>query len=140
MNRIFAIFLTMLMLASNSGVVFATHYCMGEVSDLNIGFSIEAQKCIMSSKEVICAEHIPKEGAVSPMDCCDDSYFQIQINDSYKNSIATVTNLDAEFFVAFTLVYLNLCTYQPTVKADYADYSPPLLKQDIPVLFQSFLI
>ena len=145
MKRIFAIFLTTLILASNSGVVFATHYCMGEMAELSIGFSTEAADCEMANMGGMC-EHDLHEDKVSdicnmePVDCCDDDFVQIQLNESFDSPVQIDTELNTEFLAAFTVVYLNLYNFQQEANADYVDYSPPLLKQDIPVLFQSFLI
>lgn len=145
MKRIFAIFLAVLMLASNSGVVFATHYCMGDIANISIGFTTEAHDCGMAKMQGMCANDIETTRTlngytIAPIDCCSDDFVQIQLNESFDSPAQIDAELNTEFLAAFTLVYLNLYNFQPNANTDYVDYSPPLLQQDIPVLFQSFLI
>ena len=145
MKRIFAIFLTTLILVSNSGVVFATHYCMGDIANISVGFSTEAHDCEMAKMGGMCEHDLHEEVEsvgcnMEPVDCCDDDFVQIQLNESFDSQAQIDTELNTEFLAAFTVVYLNLYNFQPEANADYVDYSPPLLQQDIPVLFQSFLI
>lgn len=141
MKRIFSIFLSMLILSSNSGVVFATHYCMGSIADISIGFSTQAHQCEMADMEGICEEITHSEGCnITPVDCCSNDFVQIQLDENFDSPIQMDTELNTQFIAAFTLVYLNLYDFQSVSNIDYVDYSPPLLQQDIPVLFQSFLI
>lgn len=141
MKRTFAIFLTVLILASNSGVVFAAHYCMGEVSDINIGLSTEAHECEMADMDGPCEIETYSEGSnLKPVDCCSNDFIQIQLNENFDSPIQGDTELNTKFVAAFTLAYLNLCNFQSESNVDFIDYSPPLLRQNIPVLFQSFLI
>lgn len=145
MKKILAIFLTMLILASNSGVVFATHYCMGDIANVSIGFSTEAHDCEMAKMGGMCEhdlheEEKSKDCSMNPVDCCSNDFIQIQLNETYNSPVQIDAQLKKAFLPAFTVVYLNLYNFQQESKADFVDYSPPLLPQDLPVLFQSFLI
>tara|TARA_R110002050_G_scaffold33007_2_gene84446 strand:+ start:28756 stop:29100 length:345 start_codon:yes stop_codon:yes gene_type:complete len=114
---------------------------MGGIADVSIGLSTEAHKCDMADMDGPC-EHDshPKGCNMDPVDCCSDDFVQIQFNESFNSSKAVQTELNTDFVVAFTIVYLNLYNFQSASYSDYMDYSPPLLQQDISVLFQSFLI
>ncbi len=131
----------MLILTSNSGVVFATHYCMGTIADISIGYSTEAQKCDMADMDGPCEHNTHLSGCnIKAVDCCSDDFVQIQLNESFDSPIAVEMELNSQFVAAFTVVYFNLYDFQHEAKSLYFDYVPPLLNHDIPVLFQSFLI
>lgn len=131
----------MLILASNSGVVFATHYCMGGIADISIGFSIEAHECQMADMDGPCEHETHPHGCnMKPVDCCSNDFVQIQLNENFDSPVEVDSELNTKFVAAFTLVYLNLYNFQSESNVDFIDYSPPLLRQNIPVLFQSFLI
>lgn len=141
MKRTFAIFLATLILFSNSGIVFATHYCMGEIADVNIGLSTEAHKCEMEDMDEPCKNDTHSDGSnLKPVDCCSNDFIQLQLNENFDSPGEVDTELNTKFLAAFTLVYLNLYSFQFSAKTEYVDYSPPLLRHNIPVLFQSFLI
>jgi len=141
MKKTFAIFLTALILASNSGVVFATHYCMGEIANISIGLSTKAIDCEMADMDKPCQHNSHFDDCnMNPVDCCSNDFVQIQLDENFDSPAEVGTELNTKFVVAFTIVYLNLYNFQTKLKADFDDYSPPLLKQNIPVLFQSFLI
>lgn len=141
MKRTFSIFLTVLILASNSGVVFATHYCMGGIADISIGLSTEAHKCAMADMDGPCENDVYPDGCNwKPVDCCSNDFVQIQLDENFDLPLEVDTELNTKFVAAFTLVYFNLYHFQTESNADFIDYSPPLLRQNIPVLFQSFLI
>ena len=114
---------------------------MGEIADINIGFTTQAHKCDMADMGGACENHEQNDGcSFEPVDCCDDDYVQIHLDESFDTPVTVENELNTEFLAAFTVVYLNLYDFQQEAKADFVDYSPPLLRQDIPVLFQSFLI
>ncbi|MGB0806731.1 MAG: HYC_CC_PP family protein [Salibacteraceae bacterium] len=141
MKRTFAIFLATLILFSNSGVVFATHYCMGEIANISIGLSTEAHKCEMAKMDDPCTFSTSLDGNnLKPIDCCSNDFVQIQLDENFDSPVQVDSELNTKFVAAFTLVYLNLYNFQSESNADFIDYSPPLLSQNIPVLFQSFLI
>ncbi len=134
MKKVLAIFFVLLLMTSHSGVVFATHYCMGEIADISIGFATEAEPCEMATNPKLC------EGdAIKKMNCCHDDYVQIQLNESYQTTASDV-QIHLPFLVAFTCVYFHLCDTDAVQTHEFCAYSPPLIQQDRPILFQSFLI
>jgi len=139
MKNIISIFLAMLILASNSGAIIATHYCMGEVADVNIGFKTHAHKCNMANMDTECEYESKHPGTqVNPVNCCDDDYIQMQLDEPFDAPLSS--EISPQFLVAFTTTFNNLYNFQPQPKVGFVDYSPPLLEQNIPVLFQTFLI
>lgn len=145
MKRIFAIFFATLILVSHSGIVFATHYCMGNVADISIGFATKAHQCEMGKMSKVCvleaeAKNTESHSDIMPINCCDDDFVQLQLNESYDAPSSFEATDINDFLVAFTLVFVNPTYFQSEVTAGYVDYSPPLLRQNLPVLFQSFLI
>ncbi len=136
MKRILAIFFALLLMASHSGVVLASHYCMGEIADIQIGFDLSADPCEMG--EVLQACEMDAN-SIKKVNCCSDDYVQIQLTESYQTSTVEI-QIHLPFFIAFTYSYFNIYSVEGNQNADFSEYSPPILNQNIPVLFQSFLI
>jgi hypothetical protein len=136
MKKVLAIFFALLLMTSHSGVVFATHYCMGEIADVQIGFETHADPCEMAANPKSC--ELDSE-AMNKMDCCSDDYVQIQLNESYQ-TLASDAPIHMPFLIAFTYSYFNIYGVEVDQNPEFSEYSPPILQQDIPVLFQSFLI
>ncbi len=86
-----------------------------------------------------CADIMGLEDEADPMGCCDDESQEIKADDFQKTSF--------EFHIAgmemvgeiedCSIALLQAYTFNP---AFYAQYKPPLIHRDIPVLIQSFLI
>ena len=138
MKRVFAIFLSLLMLTTNVSLTFATHYCRGKAvktqvsilghSDIGCGMEGDSKSCDNSQMPSITSN------------CCQDKFVELSIEDDYSNPAIITTNVDFQFVAAFVISYINLYSFDASNEAEYLNYSPPLLKQDIPVLIQSFLI
>jgi hypothetical protein len=114
---------------------------MGEIADISVGLSTEAHECEMANMDGPCELEAYMDGSnIKPVDCCSNDFVQIQLNENFDSPVEVDSELNTKFVAAFTLVYLDLYNFQSESNVDYIDYSPPLLRQNIPVLFQSFLI
>jgi hypothetical protein len=141
MKRAFAIFLLVLTLFSQSGVVLAAHYCMGDLAEWNLGFSTHAESCSMAKKPTACeqtndfsSDDMRRKG------CCEDDFVQFKINEPCQTTSEILVSVSPVFVVAFVMA-MNFDLWANSVhNHSFLAYSPPPLLRDIPVLNQSFLI
>lgn len=135
MQKIISILLTILILASNSGVTYAKHFCgdfevvstltMGKKS-LSCGMAMEADDC--DSNE---------EG---PMHCCKNTYKNIDTDDTFVNSsydLQISNNFIACFISSFVLQYVSFSDKEIHL---FNGYDPPPIFKDIQVLHEVFII
>ncbi len=121
--------LIVMLLVVGSGFTMSKHFCMGHMQ--SIAFFEKAHDCA----EIMGME----QGAMDPMGCCDDVTQEIKIKDFSKTVFdfqSSTPQLIA--VISHHTEYLN--TFRLFSPAFYSKYKPPLIKQDIPVLIQSFLI
>ncbi len=119
-----------------------THFCGGQIKSLAL-FG-EAKACEHSAKEgdmkTSCPFH-KKESKEDEKNCCTDEQFVIDglDIDTPVNLFQIDLNPDWELSL-FAIHSKTLATVSVSAVCHYLNYKPPLLKPDIPVLFQSFLI
>jgi len=138
MKKVFAIFLALLMLTTNVGMSFATHYCGGRAVKTSITFSKHLDIGCGMEKMSDC------ENGQSPSvksNCCQDKFVDLKIQDEFNTPKTFKSNkVIYKFVAAFLVSVTHLYFSEFTVKTDYLNYIPPLLSADIPVFIQSFLI
>ena len=139
MKQVFAIFLSLLMLTTNVGITFATHYCGGKAVKTSISLGQDDLDCGMANMDTPCKDQ-PKSPTIKRKNCCENQYTQISIEDDYNNPAVVKAPVDFQFVAVFVVTYFNLYSFNASTEAEYTGYSPPLLDLDIPVLIQSFLI
>lgn len=97
MKKAFALILAVLYIATSSGVVLNTHFCMGKKATTN---------CLCSKEE-------------SKNDCCKDEVKVVKLENAHKASVLTydLSVPSAVLPVGFASIYLNnfpaLTTHQP---------------------------
>ncbi|MBU2915014.1 HYC_CC_PP family protein [Reichenbachiella agariperforans] len=136
MKRIIAISLSMLLLLSNMGLAISTHYCGGKAVQSQLAIGQAHLDCgMLEALPPVCTQ----TQLSKTMNCCENSYLSYELQDDFKLALSSFSiNLDFVYVLAFTFIDFHLSDVGQFVA--YSDYSPPLLHQDIPVLFQSFLI
>ncbi|GEQ85401.1 hypothetical protein ULMS_09090 [Patiriisocius marinistellae] len=124
------------MLASNSGVMLAQHFC-GEykmmekitygVADLSCGMDVHSD--------------CDSEGA-KDHDCCDNEYESLGVDDEFNRlDLNEKQIINTHFVAAFTTIFvLDLSLTANSKTTTYRAYLPPPLIKDIPVLYETFLI
>lgn len=135
MRKAISIVLTVLLLASSTGITYAKHFCGGFEVISTITFGEEYLSCGMVMNADSCND-TEEEG----LDCCKNQYKQIDIDDNFANSSFQV-NLNVPFLASFISVFvLQVIEYQPQSLHSYSYYDPPPLDKDISVLYQVFVI
>ncbi len=143
--------MAVLMLFSTVGFSMDIHYCGGEID--NVAFYSKADECKMmkkgtenklpschQTKEKTC--HTNSNGqSFSKKSCCDNQTITLQsLTDSEISNSFEIANVDLTFVTVFILSNFNLFDVDNNQSIEFFDYSPPLLKQDVTVLHQVFLI
>ena len=130
MKRLVTLFIALIYLVMSTGFVMNSHYCMGELSSIQLGV-LEAKKCI-------CGMRID---SAKKNKCCHSKIEVVKLEDSHKlttsavvfpNFIATVT---PQFYVQpvlFTSAY--------TANQYLKKLPPNLHKQDTYIRIGVFLI
>ncbi len=139
MKKAISIFLSVLLLASSSGIAYAQHFCSGHEMMAKVTLGEEHLSCGMKMMTPTpgCEEDTREEKDHS---CCSNSYTQVETDENYAKTSFDV-DLNTNFVAAFIHVFIPP---QPDNYPDhlqtYTDYHPPPLDKDIPVLYQVFLI
>ena len=135
MKKFISILLTILILASSTGVTYAKHYCgdfevvstltMGK-KNLSCGMAMEADDCD-SNKE-------------NPIDCCKNTYENIDTDDNFINSSFNL-QMNNSFIASFVSVFVLQDIYFSDKEIHFFnDYDPPPIYQDIQVIHQVYII
>ncbi len=120
-----------------------THHCGGELKSLAL-FG-EAKPCEHSAQDgdmmATCPFH-KKESKEDEKNCCTDEQFVVEgIDiDTPVNPFHVNLTPDWEFSIPTLGNTIKACGANQANDTKYLNYKPPLLKLDIPVLIQSFLI
>lgn len=139
MKKLFSITLALLLLFSNTGYTMTTHYCGGEAVESKLMLVKHGIDCGMTDMEQECEEEIHFGQQFSPEPCCQNEYQTFQVDDTFKTPVLQAAP-NFIFVAVFVQSFLNPARYTAKALPKYRDYTPPLLEQDIQVLFQSFLI
>ena len=111
---------------------------MGSEMESAIGFSTSHIECEMAKKKSNC--HSEKDASEhKEKDCCNEEFELLILDQDLQKS---TLNLDysPEFVVSFIYTFLGITIFPAEANENYTDYPPPLLRQDLQVLHQSFLI
>ena len=142
MKKFLSIFLSILLLASSTGVTLATHYCGGMAVESQLMLGLAGLDCGMNDMDKDTGCKNQSEDSISHLkaeNCCENHYVSIDSEDTVITQLV-LHSPDFKFFVAFAFTYLGLQLSEVDHNTPYLNYSPPLLAQDIPVLYQSFLL
>ncbi|HCQ14908.1 MAG TPA: hypothetical protein DIU20_01525 [Cryomorphaceae bacterium] len=138
MKKVFSIFLAILMLVSNIGIAANTHFCGGEAAEHTLSLGIEHLDCGMAEMETSCSSENGFD-SLKAKPCCDNQHDLLQLDED-ATLIQFSPEINKTFIAAFIHSFVVQIFYFVEKESFYLNYSPPLLKQDVQVLFQSFLI
>ncbi len=137
MKKAFAIFLSLLLLASSSGITYAQHFCSGEEIASEFTFGEKFLSCGMEvNMETSC-----DSGKVMNGDsCCLNHFTTIDTDENFaKASFDKSFNkvVSASPISEFTFHEVEQASFQ---KIFFADYTPPPREQDLNILYLNFRI
>ncbi|MBD3626524.1 hypothetical protein [Cyclobacterium sp.] len=132
-QKIATLFLSLIVLLSSMSFTLNRHLCMGEIEKVSLFKEVKA--CKMHAKSC----HDDKSES-SKKDCCENEQLIVQGQDELtKASIFKQPQPEMSAVLYLLVAYFTVNTVQPDV-VPHQHYAPPLIRQDIPVLIQSFLI
>lgn len=136
MKAILSVILASMILFLSAGFRVATHYCGDVAVTTSLTTDGVAEGCGMEKQtDSGCNSESPE---ILKTNCCKDAVMNLEIEDDYQNSDKS-TNLDIQFVEVFIYVYIqNL--FEGYEEAQFNEYSPPLVQNDILVENQVFLI
>lgn len=140
MRKIIAISLALLMLFSNMGFAIGTHYCGGMAVESELMHGHEPLDCGMTDMdEQPCPSELTHEHQLAKTPCCENEYQSLDVDGDYEPTVVQ-PSLNLAFVAAFAVSFLEIAFPTKISTSRYADYSPPLIDQDIAVLYQVFRI
>ncbi|MRT16959.1 hypothetical protein F3C99_08320 [Vitellibacter sp. q18] len=140
MKKLISIFLSVLMLASSSGIAYAQHFCGGMEMLSEITLGEKALSCGMDDMSRTTTECTAETVAKEPHDCCNNHIIKIQTDDNFAKASFNL-KLNKTFVATFVSVFvLQEVEIPSTEKIFFADYGPPPLEQDLNILYETFLI
>lgn len=148
MKKLFAILLAFIFLTTHLPIAITTHFCNGQAVESALVFKGNTVNCgmNMTNKTTLCQNnfHSPKD-KLKNSPCCQNHSQTFEITDDYNSSSELSTSTDySSFQVFFVTTFVKtffgwLFSYFD-LSFSYLTPSPPLLKKDILILFQCFLI
>lgn len=132
-----SILLALLVFFSSVGMAKTTHFCMGMEMKSEIGFG---------EKHVDCGMNMPMDHSENesdnhqdPESCCENVTTQLQVDDEVQ-----LKKVNSDFSINFAVALVQVFVFgvdSDSFEGDqFPTSSPPLIEQDLQVLYQSFLI
>ena len=135
MKPVISILLSVLLLASSTGITYAKHFCGDFEMMAEVTLGEKSLSCGMAMEDSACADE-EAEGH----NCCDNEYVQVVVDDNFANSNYDI-DIHQPFVAAFVAIFVLQELYDFDDSPDFlSDYRPPPLYKDIPVLYETFLI
>jgi len=135
MKQLISIFLSVLLLASSTGIAYAQHFC-GDYEMLSeITLGEKHLSCGMVMEDTACSDEHSEDH-----NCCDNEYTSVDTDDNFAKASFDI-QFSKTFVAAFASVFVLIHTVDYiTHRTSYAEYHPPPLIKDVPVFYETFLI
>jgi len=135
MKQLLSILLSALMLLSSSGLVYAQHFCGDYEVLTEITLGEKHLSCGMAMTDSACGDEHAEDH-----DCCDNEYTKVNTDDEFTKASFN-TEFQHGFLSAFisTFVFDNI-TEEVVSETYYKNYYPPPLFEDLPLLYETFII
>lgn len=145
--RIIALILALLMLSTSVSFALDVHYCGGQLK--SVGFFTSAKACSGEMKTATGPSCRHTDGSIHTAQaslqqkkCCQNRTLHVesaQDRITQSNDLALSKPLQ-QFVAAFVQAFFNIHVDSAFQSVPFAQYRPPLIPRDIPVLIQSFLL
>lgn len=137
MKKAISIFLSLLMLASSSGIAYAQHFCSGTemASQITLG-----EKFLSCGMEECGDPSCDDNSNIAEDHCCQNHFTQIDTDENFAKASFEIKF--QKFFIAnipavFVPEAVEIVSIEKTF---FAEYNPPPLEQDLNILYDTFLI
>jgi len=136
-KKFISIVLSCLLLLSSSGIAYSQHFCGGYEVMAKFTLGEMFLSCGMEMDSGSCETTMDTQ---SEKHCCDNEYTSVETDDTFAKASFEVTFSSYEFTAPVSEFPLQQAVLYTNNIDFFADYSPPPLGKDIPVLYQIFLI
>ncbi|HFA49223.1 MAG TPA: hypothetical protein ENJ95_09420 [Bacteroidetes bacterium] len=144
--RFIAFSLAFLMFSTSASFAVDMHFCQGKVKSFSI-FG-KAKNCYDMAVNKDCPNHQKmaqqNEGcsSMAQKQCCHNSTLQVQPDQNQQvQSLDFSLNKPLQHFVAaYVFIFFKNTFSVENDAPSFANYIPPIISRDIPVLFETFLI
>jgi len=146
--RFFALFMALVMFTSSVNLAVDMHFCQGKLKTVSlIGKAKTCHEIATSTTVKQCPNHqlmtTEKEGcSIDQKSCCHNKTVLLDADQNQDiQAVDVVISQQLQQFVAVCVAVLF--TNNLNIESDnvaFADYQPPFIPRDIPVLIQSFLL
>jgi hypothetical protein len=135
MKQLVSILLATLMLLSSTGVAYAQHFCGDYEMLAEITLGEKHLSCGMAMVDSACGDEHAEDHY-----CCDNEYTKVSTDDDFAKASSSI-EFQHVFFSAFIsiLVFDNFSVGELS-ETYYKNYYPPPLVEDLPLLYETFLI
>jgi len=133
-KKIAALLMAFVVLFSTMSFTISEHFC-GDSLVASALFS-KAESCGMEMESII----VNSDCNSVKKDCCSNEIKQIEGQSNLKIDFNNLTNAQQEFVAVFTYSYLNLFDGIRNKPLLLSNYIPPLVHQDMTVLYGVFRI
>lgn len=127
------------MLSSNIGLAINTHFCGGEAVATTFTFGLHNPGCGMEDMKQNCDDLASDQEKIKPKPCCENRHQVFQVDQTAKLQTGYF-NINPVFFSALILVFAQPLSNAYEMQGFCLENPPPLLEEDLQVLFQTFLI
>lgn len=139
MVKAISIFLSLLMLASSSGIAYAQHFCGGMEMMSKITLGDLLLNCGMEddTSDLHCVDG---DTVLDSYNCCKNHITKVQTDDNFAKTSFDL-KLD-KLFVASLVSVLVVQNFeiQNREEPSFAEYNPPPLVRELNILYETFLI
>lgn len=137
MRKFVSIFLVIIFLVSTTGMTLNVHYCGGKIYKTVFGyFNGRLLDCGM---EKAAPGNCSNSAGTIDQNCCSNHIQKIHIEDNFYSSNLNIS-IDSVFAILAYVIVIHDNLTEVGVRDFFHQYEPPVLKSDIRVLFQTFLI
>ncbi|MBR9860379.1 hypothetical protein GYB22_06455 [bacterium] len=137
MKNFFAIVIALLMLTTNVGITFASHYCQGELVQGHISIGQTEVNCGDFSQESQCRSDERK--GLHKKSCCENQYLQISIENDFNSVKDFKYSEQGNSFLTCNSTESKIICSEFSLR-NYQSYKPPIPNRLIYLWHETFLI
>ncbi len=117
-----------------------THFCGGHAVESAIILADHSLGCGMEDEDNDCENHSTLDGYyLTQKECCNNEFLFLQITDDFNKRIKNYSSESVSFKIAI-VGYIDLLINTEYINPYVPESPPPLIEEDIQILFQTFLI
>ena len=147
MKKLFALFLAVALLGVHLPFAITTHYCAGMAVKSALVWKGNTVDCGMNTADVVhqFETNTKNTATLENSSCCQNLSQVFEITDDYQQTSNVSVSASSLFHTAVLMQYVRFFVEWIVASAsqnsfDYQLPSPPLLKRDVLIFFQCFLI